>query len=136
MDKPFPRPTPTTRPFWDALARDEVQIQRCRSCGAFIHYPRARCPRCLSAQLAFEIVPGTGSIHTFTIARQATSPHFADEVPQILAVVELDGCPGVKVTTTLVGTAATELRVGAPVEPVFDHGDGRATMLRFRASSQ
>jgi uncharacterized OB-fold protein len=135
VEKPRPRPTPTTKPFWDALARDRVEIQRCDDCRAWIHYPRVRCPQCFSPALAFETVPGTGTLHTFTISRQATSPHFVDDVPQILAIVELDGCPGVKLTTTLTGTDGSDLAVGQPVEPVFEHGDDGVTLLRYRPPS-
>ena len=74
---------------------------------------------------------GHGTVLTFTVARQPTARPFADEVPQLLAVVELD--EGVRMTTTLVG-----------VEPESDHRrharrarlrprrPTAATLLRFR----
>ena len=128
----MPAPIETTAPFWDGLKRQQVRLQRCDACQAWVWYPRARCTECLSDQLSWHTVAGTGTIHTFTVARQATHPAFGDEVPQLLAVVELD--EGVKLTTTLVGTAPEALRVGQRVEPVFDDGNGQAemTLLRFR----
>jgi uncharacterized OB-fold protein len=50
-------------------------------------------------------------------------------VPQAIAIVELD--EGVHVTGTVVGDPGA-LRIGAPVTPVFDHGDDDITLLRFR----
>ncbi len=132
--KPRPEPTPTSAPFWAGLDEGVVRIQRCDACGTWVHYPRARCPHCLSDRLAWHDVSGHGTVLTFTVARQATARPFADEVPQLLAVVELD--EGVRMTTTLVDVVPEAIAVGMPVVPVFDHlpGDGAAaaTLLRFR----
>ena len=130
---PRPEPTPTTRPFWDALADDRVLLQRCGRCSAWVHHPRVRCPVCLSDALAWHEVAGTGVVHTFTVARFPTAPPFADQVPQLLAVVELD--EGVRMTTTLVDAKPEDLRVGVPVTPVFDHGSDGITLLRFRPAT-
>ena len=40
--KPLPHPTEVTRPFWEAAKRHELQIQQCRSCRAYVFYPRER----------------------------------------------------------------------------------------------
>jgi uncharacterized OB-fold protein len=118
-----------TRPFWDGLTADEIRLQRCRACGSWVFYPRPRCSTCLSDQLDWHTVSGRGSVYSFTIARQATHPAFAAEVPQLLAIVELD--EGVRLTTTLVGLAPEDIRIGLPVAPVFDHGSDGVTLLRF-----
>ena len=130
FEKPLPTPTPTSAPFWDGLRDGVVRLQRCDSCRAWIHYPRNRCPKCLSDALSWHDVAGTGSLYTFTIARQPTAPHFADEVPQRLAVVELD--EGVRLTTTLVNVADSDIRVGMPVRPYFDPVTDEITLLRYQ----
>ena len=101
MPKPRPVPTPTSQPFWDALADERVVLQRCADCQAWIHYPRSRCPQCLSDRLDWHPVTGEGVIFTFTVTRQPTVPSFADEVPQIIAVIEL--AEGVHLTSVIVG---------------------------------
>ena len=132
MERPLPEPTPTTRPFWNALAEDRMQLQHCPQCDHWVHYPRSRCPRCLGDRLQWRHVPGTGVVHTFTIARQATSPHFVDDVPQLLAIVELDPpCQDVRITTTLIADNPAAITIGARVEPVFDHS-GAVTLLRYK----
>ena len=130
LPKPRPEPTPTSAPFWSALDDDQVRLQRCDACGAWVHYPRARCPRCLSDRLAWHDVSGHGTVLTFTVSRQPTARSFSDEVPQLLAVVELD--EGVRMTTTLVDVEPDAITVGMPVVPVFDHGAVGVTLLRFR----
>ena len=135
MPKPRPEPTPVSQPFWDALRDERVALQRCDACGRWVYYPRSRCPACLSDRLTWTPVDGFGTVCTFTVAEQPTAPPFADEVPQLLAIVELT--EGVRVSTTLVDVEPGAIRVGMPVAPVFDHaaddehGDG-ITLLRFR----
>jgi uncharacterized OB-fold protein len=130
MPKPRPRPTTTSQHYWDALAADRIDLQRCDDCGTWVHYPRARCTHCLSANLSWHEVAGHGEVYSFSVARQATAPPFADEVPQIIAVVELP--EGVRLTTTLVDVDPAAVCVGLPVVPVFDHGDDGITLLRYR----
>lgn len=133
-EKPRPLPVEPTRPFWDALAEHRIVIPRCDRCGTWVWYPRPRCPGCLSDRLTWTPVTGSGTIHTFTVTRQPIHPAFADETPQVQAIVELD--EGVRMTTTLVGVDPDGLDpqavIGRAVEPVFDDGPDGITLLRFR----
>jgi hypothetical protein len=137
LPKPRPEPTPVSQPFWDALREERVELQHCDDCGRWVYYPRSRCPACLSDRLTWTPVAGNGTVYTFTVAEQPTAPPFADEVPQLLAIVEL--AEGVRMSTTLVDVDRGAIRIGMPVAPVFDHGDatddhGGITLLRFRSA--
>ena len=74
FEKPLPTATATSRPFWEALTRHEVHIQQCSACEAWIYYPRAFCPECLSPELAWTRISGNGTLYSFTIARRPTAP--------------------------------------------------------------
>ncbi len=128
MEKPLPVPTPTSQPFWDALRERRVSIQRCRDCKTWVFYPRSNCSHCLSRALEWCEVSGNGTLHAFTIARVPTAPFFEDELPQLLAVVELD--EGVRLTTTLVNVEPEDIRIGMRVRPVFEPA-GDVTLLRY-----
>ena len=128
--KPFPRPSPTTRPFWDGLNEREVQIQRCEGCDSWVFYPRTRCPSCLSDQLVWRKVSCLGVLYTYTLARQPTAPHFAEETPQQLAVVELD--EGVRMTSTLVNVEPSDIVIGMRLRPYFEHVTDTLTLLRYQ----
>ena len=39
--KPLPIPSAESAPYWEYCKKGELRIQRCASCGAFVHYPRA-----------------------------------------------------------------------------------------------
>ena len=107
-----------------------VKLQRCNDCSAWVFYPRSRCSSCLSDALEWREVSGRGTLYTYTIARQPTSPHFASEVPQRLAVVELD--EGVRLTTTFVDVADDAIEIGMLLEPVFEPISDEITLLRYR----
>ena len=130
FDKPVPVPTPTSAPFWDGVRDGVVKLQKCNDCGVWVFYPRSRCSSCLSDALDWHTVSGNGTLYTFTIARQPTSPHFASEVPQRIAVVELD--EGVRLTTTLVNIADADIKIGMRVKPYFDAVSEDSTLLRYQ----
>ena len=46
--KPLPHIDEENRPWWEALKRHELYIQKCRDCGDLRYYPRALCTNCLS----------------------------------------------------------------------------------------
>jgi uncharacterized protein len=130
FDKPVPTPTPTSAPFWDGLKEGVVKLQKCNECGVWVFYPRSRCSNCLSDSLEWREVSGNGTLYTFTIARQPTSPHFSSEVPQQLAVVELD--EGVRLTTTLVNVREADIKIGMRLKPYFEPVTDDVTLLRYQ----
>ncbi|SFA82609.1 hypothetical protein SAMN04515620_10457 [Collimonas sp. OK607] len=130
-NKPLPQPTTISAPFWEALKAQQVKIQQCDSCQHWIFFPRAHCPQCASAALSWRDVSGEGTLYTYTIARVPTLPEFSDEMPQLLAVVELDQGP--HLNTTLVGINENDIKVGMRVRPVFDQRPGDTTLLRYTA---
>lgn len=127
-NKPLPHPTHISAPYWDGLRAHEVRIQRCDQ-GHWFFFPRMHCPECGSRHVEWHRVSGEGTLYTYTVARIPTLPEFTDEMPQLLAVVELD--EGARINTTIVGVAPEALRVGERVRPVFDDRPGEATLLRF-----
>ncbi|MDB5730138.1 MAG: acyl dehydratase [Variovorax sp.] len=127
-NKPLPQPTPISAPYWDGLKAHEVRLQQCER-GHWLFFPRGHCPTCGTRQLAWHTVSGEGTLYSFTVARVPTLPEFSDEMPQLLAVVELD--QGVHINTTLVGVDAAAVRVGQRLRPVFDERPGSVTLLRY-----
>ena len=128
-NKPLPRATALSQPFWDALQAQEVHIQHCSGCGQWLFFPRAHCPHCGGRELNWKRVTGEGTLYTFTVARVPTLPEFTDEMPQLLAVVKLDEGP--HINTTIVGADPRALKVGQRVRPVFDVRPGEVTLLRY-----
>lgn len=130
MSRPMPIPTPTTMPFWDALRRHEIRIQYSPSSDSYVFYPRILAPGTLADDLEWREISGAGSLYTFTVSHRPVSPHFADDVPQILAVVQWDEGP--RFSTEIVDAEPDAIQVGMRVRPVFtDYPDAGVTMLRY-----
>jgi uncharacterized OB-fold protein len=126
--KPLPKPSPTSRPYWEAAKRHELQLQHCGGCGGFIYYPRPRCPNCMSDNLKWERMSGRGKLYSYTIVRRASTRSFADG-PYVLAIVELDEGP--HMTTNLIAPQ-DQLKIGMPVAVYFDDVTPEHTLVKFK----
>ena len=129
---PLPAITDDTRPFWDSCRRHELVVQRCTACDTFRHPPTPVCWRCRSFAHAWVPVSGRGTIFSWAVVHRAFLPELAEEVPYTVVVVALDDAPGVRLLSNLVGAEPAELRVGLPVEVVFEDVSPEVTVPRFR----
>jgi uncharacterized OB-fold protein len=131
-DKSLPVPDPVTQPFWDGLKAHELRIQRCGACETAVFYPRVVCPHCGARDLAWTTCSGRGTVHAFTIAHRGVPAAFKSAVPYVVAMVELE--EGARLMTNLVEVAPTPeaVKIGMPVEIVFDDVTDTVTLAKFR----
>lgn len=128
--KPVPAITPVLEPFFAAARRGELVVQRCSSCGVLRFPAREVCSRCLSREATWAPVSGRGKVWSFVIMHQAAHPGFAAEIPYAVVLVELE--EGVRMISNLLGVPASEVRIGQPVEVMFDPLNADVTLPRFR----
>lgn len=90
---------------------------RCDTCKSAYFPKRSVCPRCRRKGRLSEVqFSGKGKVYSFT--EVASPPNgFEDQVPYILAVIELD--EGARLTGQIVDAAKDDIRVGSRVERVF-----------------
>lgn len=111
--RPIPAPDALERPFFEAAARGELLYQRCPKCRHVQFYPRAVCTAC-GADPEWAEATGRGSIHTYTVVRQNGMPPFKQELPYVVAMVELP--EGVRMMGNVTGCAVDEVSVGLALE--------------------
>lgn len=128
--RPLPRVDEESKGYWEAAARHELYVQRCRACGRVRHYPRALCPACLAGDPEWVLSSGRGTVYTYTVTYQNLAPGFRERVPYVLAYVDLD--EGVRVLTHIVGCPPDAVRVGLPVEVTFDDLSAELALPAFR----
>jgi len=87
---PVPVPDRDTQPFWDGCARGELLIQRCGVCGKFLWQPRPVCSSCQTPGPEWTKVSGDGVVASWTVMRPPTLPAYAEMVPFVILLVELD----------------------------------------------
>ncbi|MGH9027755.1 MAG: Zn-ribbon domain-containing OB-fold protein [Acidimicrobiia bacterium] len=121
--RPLPAPDPVSTPYWEAAARGELLIQRCPACGHRQHYPRAVCTQCGETP-EWEQASGRGTVYTYTVVRQNYAKPFRDELPYVVAMIDLEEGPRVMGN---VDGPVDEVHIGMPVEMftvVADEGIG------------
>lgn len=118
MNLPLPELTDENTAFWTGGAHGELLIARCDDCDHAIHPPQLLCPACQSQRVTPRAVAGTGSVYTFTVNHQPWIPDMV--VPYVLAVVDVDGAAGVRVTARLVDCDPAAVRIGQRVTVAFE----------------
>ena len=134
----LPRLGDSNRHFWQSGERGELSFLRCQACGTYVHPPQPICPVDFGKDLRPEAVSGRGTVVTFTINHQQWIPGMS--VPYVIALVEIEEQPDVRLQTNIVGCEPDEVRVGMAVEAVFEHhsdqqGDVWIPLFRPRAEA-
>ncbi len=132
VTRPLPVPDQWTKPFWDAAKYGRLELQRCQDCGHFQHPPYPTCLNCMTINLKFEPVGGSGTIYAYTFMHHTGDKRFASAVPYASIVVELDEAPGALMAGNLLGVPHTEAKVGRRVEVVFESLNDDITLPQFK----
>ena len=118
--------------WWEAAADHRLVVQRCTSCNATRHPPGPLCPACRSFAFDWMSLPGTGTVYTYTVVRQAFIPALGDSIPYVVAVVELDGTGGARLVSNVVDVDAAAVAIGMPVEVAWEDMGPELALPRFR----
>lgn len=119
MPLPLPELTPENEAFWTGGATGALRIMACSDCDYRIHPPQLICPQCLSRAVAPVTAAGTGTIHSFTINRQAWLPDL--KTPYVIAIVDLDDQPGVRLTARVECDVLDAVAIGTAVSVDFEN---------------
>lgn len=126
---PVPAVSPEAKPFWDGTVEKRLRLQRCRSCGEVVWYPRGVCPRCGSLELDWFEASGKGVVYSYTVIRRGAPAPYAGAEPYVLAYVELDEGP--RLLTNIVGCDTAAVQVGGEVCVEFHPTGEAAALVRF-----
>lgn len=127
--RPLPRPDPVSAPYWEAAARGELVVQECPECGHRQFYPRSVCTAC-AADPGWITCSGRGTVHTFTVIRQNHAQPFKDELPYVVAIVDLEEGP--RMMGNVTGCDPDDVGIGMPVEVYFVPADGGVAVPFWR----
>lgn len=127
--KPIPLPTPTTQPYWDGTARGELRVQRCVTTGRLFAYPRRFSPFVVGGEVEWVPVSGRGTLYSYVI-NHLPGPGYADEVPYVIAIVELEEGPRMLANLLEVEPTPEAVTIGMPLRAVFEPR-GDLTIVQF-----
>lgn len=103
--------------FWAYLREGRLMIQRSRSSGEYVFYPRLIAPRTGTDDLEFVEVSGQGTVYSTTTMRRSAK-HGGD---YNVCVVDLD--EGVRMLGRVLGMTPDRVGIGMRVRAVIEHVD-------------
>ena len=129
---PSPLADAITLPWWQAASQHRLVVQRCTACGHTRLPPAPVCPECRSADCEWQPVSGRGEVYTYTIVHRPIAA--GQPLPTVIAVIALEGAGGVRMISNLVGVSPEDVRIGLPVELVWEDMSADLAIPRFRPS--
>lgn len=114
---PLPRPSSESAAFWQGCREGRLRLQRCDACQRFWFPPAVLCPHCWSESWSWHTVGGRARIHSFVVFHRPYHHAFAEHLPYVVAVVELEEGP--RLPTLLLDAVPDEVAVGDVVEVCF-----------------
>lgn len=101
-------------PFWAGAARGELVLPRCVECGAWVWYPSDH-----PHPLSWSPVRGRASLFSWVVVTHPFLPAFAELVPFVTGLVEVDDAPGVRLATRIVDCDPSALTFDMAMQVVF-----------------
>ena len=126
----IPRISPEAAEYFAGTVRSELRLQRCRECGLHHHYPRMACPHCGSDALEWVTAAGLGTVHSFTVIRQQGIPPFNEQVPFVVALVDLEEA-GARFIAQMPTLAPEEAEIGMRVRATFSAASEDVAFVEF-----
>ena len=127
--KPVPHPTDESKPYWDAADQGRLRLQRCDDCGKARHYPQLACAACCSLRSEWFDAAGVGTVYSWTIAHHPFHPAFRDDLPYVLATIDL--AEGVRLMGRFPLDDQAKLRIGLPVTIAFVRNEAGVSLPVF-----
>jgi uncharacterized OB-fold protein len=120
---------PLTAEFWLAARGRQLVLPRCANC-SYLQWPPERvCPECQHSDRVWEEFPAEGTLWSYAVYHRALDPAFADRIPYVVGLVELD--VGRKIYG-LMKDDASAVRIGQRVRGVFEDVTDEVTFLRWQ----
>ncbi len=130
IEKPLPRPTEDSAPYWEAAQRHELRMQQCRNCGHIRFPPAVLCARCNSENAEWVHLSGRGTVFSWIVVHQSQHPAFNADTPYNVTIVELEEGP--RLHTNVVDCTNEQIHIGMPVEVVFERINDEVVLPKFR----
>ncbi|MBI2907078.1 MAG: OB-fold domain-containing protein [Chloroflexi bacterium] len=126
----LPIPGMDNEEFWRRVRQHELVLQHCKDCGAYTHPPAPTCTSCASPNREWVKASGKGEVHTYVTTVQAVFAAIQGRVPWTVVDVQLE--EGVHIISNMVDCPPEMLKIGLPVEVVFEDVTPEATLYKFR----
>ena len=121
---------PEELPFWEGARRRELILQRCNGCAKSWYPIGPACPHCFSMSWKWDKMSGRGTLHNYVVFHKAWTTWFQPRVPYAVVQVQLEEGP--RLTTNFLECELKDIRIGMPVEAVYEDITSDITLIQFR----
>lgn len=115
--KPSPKPSDWSWPFWENAKQGRLVVKTCRDCGNVDHPPYLFCTACGSEEADWRPALGRATIFTYAISEYSVPAPFIEDLPYVMAMVDLPEGP--RMIARIVECSTAKLHRGLEVEVVF-----------------
>lgn len=130
QQRPVPQPDLDSAGYWEAANSRKFLVPKCTACGNRFFPPRHYCPKCASDRVELAAVRGTGKVYSYCIMHDTFVPGV--KPPLALAQIELDDQPGLRITANVLECDPAKVRIGMPVEVLFEQVGEDVVLPQFR----
>ena len=128
--KPLPVIDEDTAPYWKYCRQHELRMQKCTEC-SHIRFPAGiLCPACHCMDAEWVKLSGRGTIFSYVVFRKAYHPAYEDEIPYVVAVIQLDEGP--RMESNIIDADVNEIKIGMPVKLFFEDVTDEISLPRFK----
>ena len=127
-----PVPDADSKPYYEYTKKHELRAQRCKACGSMRHPPGIMCPQCQSQDIEWRKLSGRGAIYSWEVIHHRIIPAFMEGPPYTVVLVEPEEQPGLRFLGNLLDCPREQLRIGLPVEAVFEDHTPEVTLVQWR----
>ncbi|MHA1904386.1 MAG: Zn-ribbon domain-containing OB-fold protein [Candidatus Thorarchaeota archaeon] len=123
---------PTVEAYQKNIEEGNFRAFKCLSCGTIIAPPSGTCYGCGGNKMAWTEVSGNAKLVSFTVIHVA-SDEFREEVPYIVAIVELE--EGTRISSRLIGvdpTKPSDISLGMNLVLDYEKGKSGRNYLAFK----
>ena len=131
--KPLPIINDDNRQYWEYCQQHELGMQKCHDCGYIRFPPGFICPQCHSMEAGWVKLSGRGKIFSFVVYRVSYHSSYADDIPYVVAVIQL--AEGPRMESNITGIKVEDLKVDMPVEVYFDDVNDEVSLPKFKPVS-
>lgn len=119
-----------TNYFWEGCKKLQLNFQRCSSCKLVRWPPSYLCPSCHSTKYDLFTSSGRGKIYSFVVYHKCYHSLFAEKIPYISAVIELE--ENIRFLSRLITQDIHNVECGMNVELVWDINAGEYPIPLFK----
>lgn len=128
--KPVPPVDVISAHYWQSAAQGKLMLNTCNSCENIMFYPRATCTRCLSNDLGWIEASGRGEVYAFTVCYRAPDSVFREDVPYVIALIDL--AEGPRMMSNVTDCDPDAVHIGMPVEAWFEPATEDIAIPKFK----